>query len=138
MQEGFCMEQRVPLNEQQVLVRRWPSEIPLFVVILVLSIILWIAIILGTMGIGLIYAIFIGLIFFFAHLSLIMHLRGSAVQLGPDQFPELYNRVVELSAKAGLKRTPDAYILCHQILPWQDHHAVFRSVGSLRRRHHCA
>ena len=104
------MEQRVSFNEQPVLVKRWPSEIPLFVVILVVSIILWIGIIVGTMGIGLIYVIFFGLFFFFAHLALIMHLRGSAIQLGPNQFPEIYQRVVELSAKAGLKKTPDAYL----------------------------
>ncbi|GHD11171.1 M48 family metallopeptidase [Tianweitania populi] len=104
------MQERVSINQQPVLIKRWPSEIPLFVVILVVSIILWIAIIFGTVGIGLIYALFFGLIFFFAHLALIMHLRGSAIQLGPNQFPEIYHRVVELSAKAGLKKTPDAYL----------------------------
>ncbi len=96
---------------QPIKVKRWPSEIPLRIVIIIVSVLLWVGIIFGTMGIGLVYAILIGLFLFFIHVGLIMHLRGSAIQLGPDQFPEIHNRVVELAAKAGLKKTPDAYIL---------------------------
>jgi Zn-dependent protease with chaperone function len=106
------MQQRVPTSsDQSINVRRWPSEIPLFIAVIVVSILLWIVITVATVGIGLVYALLIGLFFFFVHAGLVMHLRGSAIQLGPNQFPEIYNRVVELSATAGLKDTPDAYIL---------------------------
>jgi Zn-dependent protease with chaperone function len=37
--------------------------------------------------------------------------RGSAVRLGPDQFPDLYARVAELAARMELSRTPDAYLM---------------------------
>ena len=33
------------------------------------------------------------------------------MRLGPDQFPDLHARVVELSQRAGLKETPEAYLL---------------------------
>lgn len=106
------MQQNVPSSsEQLVRIKRWPSEIPLFITILVVSILLWIVIAVATVGIGVLYALLLGVFFFFVHAGFVMHLRGNAIQLGPDQFPELYNRVAELSAKAGLKKTPDAYIL---------------------------
>jgi Zn-dependent protease with chaperone function len=38
-------------------------------------------------------------------------IRGSAVRLGSDQFPELHARVVELAAQFGLPRTPDVYLM---------------------------
>ncbi|WP_185983565.1 M48 family metallopeptidase [Aureimonas mangrovi] len=96
---------------QSVHVERWPSEMPLFVTIFIVSVLLWIAVIVGTLGIGLIYVVIIGFFLFLAQAWFIAHVRGNAVRLGPDQFPELYSRVVEFASRAGLKRTPDAYLM---------------------------
>ena len=97
--------------EQRVSVERWPSEMPLFVTMVVVSIPLWIAIVVGTLGIGLVYVALITILIFFAHAALIAHVRGSAIKLGPDQFPDLYARIVEFSARAGLSSPPDAYLM---------------------------
>ncbi|MCR4265409.1 M48 family metallopeptidase [Nitratireductor sp. ZSWI3] len=94
-----------------VQVSRWPSEIPLRVAVMVVGILLWLLLIVGSFGLGLIYVGLIGAFLFLVQVGFIAHLRGSAVQLGPDQFPELYARVAELARKAGLKATPEAYIL---------------------------
>ncbi len=63
--------------------------------------------------VGAIYGLLIGLVLFFAHVGFIAHVRGSAVRLGPEQFPDLYRRVEEMAARAGLPETPAAYLMQH-------------------------
>jgi len=85
-----------------------PAEAPLRVLLLIIGIALWIVFVLSV--VGLVYGILLGLFFFFVHMSLIAQLRGSSVRLGPNQMPELYDRVVELSRRIGLKKVPDVYL----------------------------
>lgn len=92
-----------------VRVASWPTEKPLFVLVLLLSLGLWA--VLAISIIGLAYVALIGLFLFFVHLAFVTHLRGSAVRLGPAQFPELHARVQELARAAGLPREPEAYLL---------------------------
>jgi Zn-dependent protease with chaperone function len=98
-----------PPPGQQLQVASWPTEKPLFVLVLLLSLGLW-----GVLAIsiiGLAYVALIGLFLFFVHLAFVTHLRGSAVRLGPAQFPELHARVQELARAAGLADEPEAYLL---------------------------
>ena len=90
-------------------VERWPSEIPLLVCVVLASVGLWLMLALTI--IGLIYVLLILVALFFVHVAFVTHLRGSAVKLGPEQFPELHARVVELGRRAGLERLPDAYLM---------------------------
>lgn len=92
-----------------VVIKPWPSEDALFAVIVITAICLWILLFVSV--IGLIYALALGAFFFVSHLAFVAYLRGSAVRLGPDQFPELYNRVVELSNRAGLPVVPEVYLM---------------------------
>lgn len=92
-----------------VRVARWPSERPLYVLVLLAALGIWAMLAISLIGI--VYAALLGVVFFVAHLAFITHLRGNAVRLGPDQMPELYGRVVELSARIGLPRTPEAYVV---------------------------
>ena len=45
------------------------------------------------------------------HLGLIAQIRGSAIRLGPDQFPELYRRVEELASRMEFRRMPEVYLM---------------------------
>jgi Zn-dependent protease with chaperone function len=90
-------------------VDRWPTELPLLILVALASAAIWLLLLVSIFGI--IYAVLIGVFFFFAHLAFITHIRGSAVKLGPRQFPELHARVVELSRRAGLATIPDAYVM---------------------------
>lgn len=92
-----------------VRVERWPTESRLKITIILISIAAWILLLVTVFGF--IYAVFIGLFFFVSHLTFIAYVRGNAVKLGPEQFPELYERVCELSQKAGLRKIPEAYIM---------------------------
>ena len=84
------------------------AEVPLRVSLLIIGMALWLVFVLSVVGLA--YGILLGLFFFFAHMSLIAHLRGSSIKLGPNQMPELYGRVVELSRRIGLQKVPDVYL----------------------------
>ncbi len=87
----------------------WPSEQPLRIFVIVVSIAIWLMLALSI--IGLIYVGLIALFLFFTHVAFITHVRGSAVRLGPEQFPELHARVVELARRSGLAEAPEAYLM---------------------------
>lgn len=84
------------------------GEVPLHILMLIIGVTLWILFVVSI--IGLVYGIILGLVFFFAHLILISHVRGSSIKLGPQQMPALYNRVVDISQRIGMKRVPDVYL----------------------------
>lgn len=85
------------------------NEKPLRIILLVIGVLLWIPITVSI--VGALYAILLGVFFFIAHLSLITHLRGSAVKLGPQQMPELHQRIVTLAKRLDFKKAPDAYLM---------------------------
>src|SRR5262245_45566272 len=90
-------------------VKRWRSERPLRWLIVLAALGIWIALAVSLIGIA--YVIALGAVFFFAHVGFITHLRGNGVRLGPDQMPDLYRRVQELSARLGMHHAPDAYVI---------------------------
>jgi Zn-dependent protease with chaperone function len=98
-----------PGMEQTVRIPRWASETPLFVLVLLVSLGLWFLLAISIFG--MIYAAFIGIFVFVSHLVFIAHLRGSAVKLGPDQFPELHQRVESLARRVGLPHVPAVYVM---------------------------
>jgi len=90
-------------------VPRWPSERPLRILVVLAALGIWIALAVSLIGIA--YVALIGLIFFFAHVGFITHVRGNGVRLGPEQMPELYRRVHELAVRLGLRPAPEAYVI---------------------------
>lgn len=90
-------------------VPRYETEIPLLILVAVLSLSLWVFLVISIIGI--VYAVFFGVFFLLMHAGFVAHLRGSAVRLGPDQMPELYARVEAISRKLGMKETPEAYLM---------------------------
>ena len=97
------------LPVETVTVERWPSERPLFALSLLVSIVLWLLALVSVVGI--IYAGIFALIFFLMHLGFVAHVRGSAVRLSPEQFPELHQRVARMAVKLGMMRVPETYVM---------------------------
>lgn len=100
----------------------WPSEGPLLVLVLLVSLVAWgfPALMAADMlkagqGAGLFvigfYAAIVVTFVFVSRLIFIAHLRGSAVRLGPGQFPELYRRVEDLARRVGLPKMPAVYLM---------------------------
>src|SRR4030095_164920 len=96
-----------PLSPIQV--QPWPSEKPLTVVVAILAAMMWLLLLFTIFGFF--YAMIFAVIFFFAHVAFIYHVRGNAIRLGPDQFPDLYGSVEKLSRRMGFQKTPEAYLI---------------------------
>ena len=90
-------------------VERWPSELPLLSLCILVS--LGIYLLLAISVVGLVYVILFGLFFLGAHAVLVAYVRGSAVRLGPQQFPALHRRIEEIAQRLGLDDVPDAYLM---------------------------
>jgi Zn-dependent protease with chaperone function len=90
-------------------VERWPSELPLLALCLVASVVIYALLIVSVVGIF--YVAAFALMFFVMNAAFVAHVRGSAVRLGPQQFPDLYRRVEGIARRIGLDEVPDAYLM---------------------------
>jgi Zn-dependent protease with chaperone function len=98
-----------PDEDTPIHVDRWPTEGPLLVLNALASAGLWFLFFRSVASIAYIgaSAVVLGLM----NVAFITAIRGSAVRLGPDQFPELHARVVELARRIGLARVPEVYLM---------------------------
>ena len=92
-----------------IVVERWPTEGPLFGFAVLIATVGWL--LLAVTIIGLVYALMFAVFFAIMHVAFIAYVRGSAVRLGPNQFPELHATVERLSLRMGLQRVPEAYLM---------------------------
>jgi len=103
------MSSPVLSTSPDIRVERWPSEIPLFVLALLVSAGLWLLAVITI--IGLVYGVMLGLFFFAMHLALVARVRGNGVRVGPTQFPEVHAAVERLAIRIGMKTVPEAYLI---------------------------
>jgi Zn-dependent protease with chaperone function len=89
----------------------YKNERSLFVVMLVLSLIVWAGLVAGMGGAVFGYAVMFFLFYCFAQSALISYLKGNAVRITPEQFPDLDAQINACCFKLGLERAPDAYLL---------------------------
>ena len=89
-----------------------PRERTLGAITLVLGLIGWVVIVVGTVGIALVYLLLAFLFYLFAHSALISWLRGNGVLLSAQQLPDLRDRFDACCATLGLDLDkPEAYLL---------------------------
>lgn len=89
----------------------YPGEPTRFRITATLAILFWIAIILGTLGIALLYVLFFFIAYVFAQSAFISYLRGSAVRVTHEQFPDLHAQLQACCERLEMKKIPDAYLL---------------------------
>jgi len=89
----------------------YKHEESLFVISMVISSIFWFVIMVGTLGIGLIYLLLFFLLYLFTHSAFISYLKGTAVKITEEQFPDLHQRMMACCQKVGLESRPEAYLL---------------------------
>jgi Zn-dependent protease with chaperone function/competence protein ComGC len=89
----------------------YKNEKNLFPIALIISGIFWLLIVVGTLGIALVYVLLFYLFFLFAHSGFISYLKGNGVKITEEQYPDLYRRIIYCCDKVGLKEIPDAYLL---------------------------
>lgn len=88
-----------------------PKEPPLFILGALLSGLCWVALTVGTLGIGLIYAVLVLGFVLVAHAVFLASIRGNGVRVGPDQLPDLHRRLVAASERLGMQKVPELYLL---------------------------
>jgi Zn-dependent protease with chaperone function len=80
-------------------------------VLLVLGVLAWLGLIVGTVGVVLV-ALLLGFIgYVFVQSALLAHVRGNGVQLSAEQFPDLHGQFVDCCNKLGMTRPLEAYVL---------------------------
>ena len=87
------------------------KEGPLFVILMILSLLVWAAVIVGTFGVALIVLLFVFIFYLFIHSAYVSHIRGTGVRISQEQFPDLYAQVEGACKKLGMATVPDAYLL---------------------------
>jgi Zn-dependent protease with chaperone function/type II secretory pathway pseudopilin PulG len=89
----------------------YKNEKPLFFMLLIVSLLVWGGLIVGSKG--MVFGYLIGFFFFyaFAQSAFISYLKGTAVKITPEQFPDLHEKIVACCRKLNLPDVPDAYLL---------------------------
>ncbi len=89
----------------------YPKERTLGRITLVLGIIVWLALLIGTMG-GLLIGLLIGFLgYAFAQSALIAYIRGNGVELSPQQFPDLYAQFEHCCTRLAITKRPKVFVL---------------------------
>lgn len=90
----------------------YPRERTLGAITLVLGLLVWVLVIVGTLGIALVYLLFGFLFYLFAQSALIAWLRGNGVLLSAQQLPDLRERFDACCARLGITDDkPEVYLL---------------------------
>ena len=89
----------------------YPRERVLGAITLVLAVLVWLALIIGTVGIALALLAVAFLGYLFTHSALIAHVKGNGVELSSEQFPDLHGQFLECCKRLGIADPPEAYIL---------------------------
>lgn len=89
----------------------YPRERTLGTITLVLGLIVWLLIVVGTLGIVLVYLLLGFIAYLFAQSSLIAYIKNTAVRLTPQQFPDLHERFLDCCKKLQIDTPPEAYVL---------------------------
>lgn len=85
------------------------NEDKYFVISLVFSIIIYILLLVSIAGIPM--ALFIGLVSLYVNSLMLAHIRTNGVRLSAKQFPEVYEKVMELCVSMKISKVPDVYIM---------------------------
>jgi Zn-dependent protease with chaperone function/Tfp pilus assembly protein PilE len=89
----------------------YKNEKTLFGIMLALSVLLWIMLVIGTVGLALVYGLLFFLVYCFAQSALISHIKGTGVQITAQQCPDLHRQIAACCEKLGLDEQPEAYLM---------------------------
>jgi Zn-dependent protease with chaperone function/Tfp pilus assembly protein PilE len=89
----------------------YSRERTLGTITLVLGLIGWLIIAIASFGTILVYLLIGAIAYLFAQSAWVVHLRGTAVQISPTQFPDLHARFEVCCQRLGIPTVPEAYVL---------------------------
>ncbi|MBI5889235.1 MAG: M48 family metalloprotease [Nitrosomonadales bacterium] len=89
----------------------YPRERTLGTITLVLGLLVWLGLIIGTVGTALIALLAGFVLYLFAQSALIAHIKGNGVELSEAQFPDLYAQFTACCDQLQIEKRPQAYIM---------------------------
>lgn len=89
----------------------YPKERILGLITLVLGVLVWLALIVGTYGTALIGLLLAFLAYVFAQSALISYIKGNGVELTANQFPDLWEQFEDCRRRLDIAQLPRAYVL---------------------------
>lgn len=89
----------------------YKNEKRLFGVMLVLSALVWLLLLVGTVGMALVYLLLGFLFYCFAQSALISYIKGTGVRITEEQFPDLKQQIAACCRKLNVEQEPQAYLL---------------------------
>ena len=89
----------------------YPHERTLGGITLVLGIVIWLGLIVGTFGTALIALAVSFVLYLFLQSTLIAHIKGNGVELTETQFPDLHAQFVACCDQLQMAKRPQAYVL---------------------------
>ena len=89
----------------------YKNERPLYFLVLLFSLIFWLAFIAATVGVILIFLLFGFFAYLFTHSGFVAHIKGTGVKVSENQFAELHIRYKRNCKKLGVDKIPDLYIV---------------------------
>ncbi|MCS6101633.1 M48 family metalloprotease [Shewanella baltica] len=89
----------------------YSKEKSLFTLLAIISGIVWAALIIGTLGMALLYVLMFFIIYLFSHSAFISYLKGTAVEINAEQFPELHKQYLACCDRLEMRQPPRAYLL---------------------------
>ncbi|AQS40329.1 Zn-dependent protease with chaperone function [Shewanella psychrophila] len=97
-----------PINTADLV---YSNEKTLFGILAFLSGLCWILLIVGTLGMALLYVLLFFIIYLFSQSAFISYLKGSAVEVNTEQLPELYTQYLACCARLDMPNPPKVYLL---------------------------
>jgi Zn-dependent protease with chaperone function len=89
----------------------YPNESRLFKIAVVLSTLVWLVLVVATVGIALVYILAIFVFALFVQAGFITYVKGNGVLVTNEQFPDIHARLLECARKVDLEEVPDTYLL---------------------------
>ncbi|QHC36490.1 M48 family metallopeptidase [Komagataeibacter xylinus] len=89
----------------------YPREYTLSKITLVLGILFWALMLVGTFGIMLLYVLIGYVLYLFAQSALIAHIKGNGVEVTSAQFPDLHAQFVSCCQTLQINGYPQVYVL---------------------------
>lgn len=89
----------------------YPRERVLAVITLVLGLLVWLGLFVGTFGGALIFLLLGFLLYLFAQSALIAYIKGNGVELSAAQFPDLYAQFTACCDRLQITTRPQAFVL---------------------------